>query len=84
MATSPITSGGNANQAVQQPPQSDATRQAADAKRAADQAARTEQLNKQRQAEQAQREQQAQQNQQAKPVVNTQGQVTGQVVNTVA
>ncbi len=81
MAISSVTSGG-ANQPVQQTQQSADNRQA-EAQRAADQAARAEELNRQRQAEQAQQERQTQQNRQA-PVVNTQGQVTGQVINTVA
>jgi hypothetical protein len=69
---------------VQQPSE---TRVASDAKRAADQAAQAEKAAAQRQAEQAQREQQAEQAQQSqppKPVVNTQGQVTGQLLNEVA
>lgn len=66
---------------------SSATRVAADNKKAADQTAQTERVVEQRQTEQAQREQrteEAQQSQPPKPVVNTQGQVTGQLLNEVA
>lgn len=80
MAISSVTSGG-ANQTVQQTQQSADSRQV-EAQRAAEQAARAEELDRQRQAERTQQERQAQ-NQQP-PVVNTQGQVTGQVINTVA
>lgn len=64
-----------------------APRVAADNKKAAEQSAQTERVAEQRQAEQAQRDQQTQQAQQSqppKPVVNTQGQVTGQLLNEVA
>lgn len=63
------------------------TRVATDARKAADQAAQTEKVAAQRQTEQAQRDKEAQQTQQSqppKPVVNTQGQVTGQLLNEVA
>jgi hypothetical protein len=69
------------------PVQPNETRVATDAKKAADQAAQTEKAAAQRQTEQVQREQEAQQTQQSeppKPVVNTQGQVTGQLLNEVA
>lgn len=70
---------------VQQQPSE--PRVTADAKKAAVQAAQTEKVAAQRQAEQTQRKeeaQQAQQSQPPKPVVNTQGQVTGQLLNEVA
>jgi len=82
MAIESVSSTGS--QPVQQP---NATRVAADTKKAADQAAQAEKVAAQRQTEQAQREQetqQAQQSQPPKPVVNTQGQVTGQLLNEVA
>lgn len=82
MDISALTSGNNPAQAVQQA-RPDDVRQV-ESRKAVEQATRTEEANKRQQAEQAQREQQAQQNQQSKPVVNTQGQVTGQVVNIVA
>lgn len=64
-----------------------APRVAADNKKAAEQSVQAERVAEQRQAEQTQREQQtreAQQSQPPKPVVNTQGQVTGQLLNEVA
>lgn len=82
MAIESVSSAGN--QPVQQP---NAPRVAADTKKAADQAAQAEKVAAQRQTEQAQRDkeaQQAQQSQPPKPVVNTQGQVTGQLLNEVA
>ncbi|OGS80567.1 MAG: hypothetical protein A2061_00825 [Gallionellales bacterium GWA2_59_43] len=82
MAIDSVSSAGN--QPIQQPSE---TRVATDAKKAADQAAQTEKVAAQRQAEKAQQEQQAQQARQSeppKPVVNTQGQVTGQLLNEVA
>lgn len=82
MAIDSVSSAGS--QPVQQPSE---TRVATDARKAATQAAQTEKAAAQRQTEQAQREQQAEQVQQSqppKPVVNTQGQVTGQLLNEVA
>lgn len=82
MAIDAVSSAGN--QPIQQP---SATRVAADTKKAADQAAQAEKVAAQRQTEQAQRDketQQAQQSEPPKPVVNTQGQVTGQLLNEVA
>ncbi len=64
-----------------------APRIAADNKKASEQAVQAERAAEQRQSEQVQREQQAkeaQQSQPPKPVVNTQGQVTGQLLNEVA
>jgi len=84
MAIDAVSSAGNANRPVQQPTES---RVATDTKKAANQAAQQEKVVAQQQAEQAQREQQVQQEQQSqppKPVVNTQGQVTGQLLNEVA
>lgn len=81
MAINSVTSG-SAPQTVQQTQQSADSRRV-EAQRAAEQAARAEELDRQRQAERTQQERQAQQNQQP-AVVNTQGQVTGQVINTVA
>lgn len=77
-----INSVSNASPPVQQP--SSDTRQAAEAKKVADQAVQASKVDEKRQAEQVQQEQRAQQEQQSKPVVNTQGQVTGQLVNTTA
>lgn len=82
MAIDAVSSAGN--RPVQQPAES---RVATDAKKAVDQAAQQEKVVAQQQTEQAQREQQVQQEQQSqppKPVVNTQGQVTGQLLNEVA
>lgn len=84
MAIDSVSPAGNASRPAPQPSE---TRIATDTKKAADQAAQSEKAAAQRQAEQAQREeqtQQAQQSQPPKPVVNTQGQVTGQLLNEVA
>jgi hypothetical protein len=72
MAINPVSSSaGAAAQAVQQPKPQQAETPKADASRSADEAARK------RQAEQQQPEQ-------AKPVVNAEGQKTGQVINVTA
>lgn len=84
MAIDSASAVGNASRPV--PPPSE-PRIATDTKKAADQTAQTEKAATQRETEQAQREQQTQQAQQSqppKPVVNTQGQVTGQLLNEVA
>lgn len=85
MAIDSASAVGNASRPVPQPSE---PRIATDTKKAADQTAQTEKAaTQQRQTEQAQREQQTQQAQQSqppKPVVNTQGQVTGQLLNEVA
>lgn len=84
MAIDSVSSAGKTYQPIQQPNE---TRIASDAKRAADQAFQAAKVEEQRQAEQAKREQQTQQAQQSpppKPVVNTKGQVTGQLLNEVA
>lgn len=85
MAIDTASAVGNASRPVPQPSE---PRIATDTKKAADQTAQTEKAaTQQRQTEQAQREQQTQQakeSQPPKPVVNTQGQVTGQLLNEVA
>lgn len=84
MAVDSVNTVSSASRPVQQPSES---RVATDVKKSAEQAAQTQKAAEQRQAEQAQREQQTQQAQQSqppKPVVNTQGQVTGQLLNEVA
>lgn len=84
MAIDSVSAASNASRPAPQPSES---RIATDTKKAAEQAAQTEKAATQRQTEQAQREQQMQQAQQSqppKPVVNTQGQVTGQLLNEVA
>lgn len=82
MAINPVSSAGSTSPPVQQA--SSEARQAAEARKAADQAAQASSVDEKRQAEQAQQDQRAQQEQQSKPVVNTQGQVTGQLLNEVA
>lgn len=70
---------------VQPPRQNDAAKQA-EASREKEQATQARQADEvqKRQAEQAQQQQRAQQEQPPKPVTNSQGQVTGQLLNTVA
>lgn len=82
MAINPVSSAGSAIPPIQQP--SSEARQAIEAKRTADQAAQASSVDEKRQAEQAQQDQRVQQEQQSKPIVNTQGQVTGQMLNEVA
>lgn len=81
MAIDSVSSAGNAYQPVQQPNE---TRVASEAKRTADQAVQTAKVDEQRKTAQVQREQQAQQSPPPKPVVNTQGQATGQLLNEIA
>jgi hypothetical protein len=81
MAIDSVSSAGNAYQPVQQPNE---TRVASEAKRTADQAVQATKVDEQRKTAQVQREQQAQQSPPPKPVVNTQGQATGQLLNEIA
>jgi hypothetical protein len=84
MAVDSVNTANSASRPVQQPSEN---RVATDAKKSAEQTAQTQKVAEQRQAEQAQRDQQTQQAQQSeppKPVVNTQGQVTGQLLNEIA
>jgi len=81
MAIDAVSPAGGAYPPAQQ---SGENRGASDARKAADEAARIAKTEEQRQAEQARQDQQAQQNQPPKPVVNAQGQVTGQLLNEVA
>jgi len=78
MAIDSVSSAGNAYQPVQQPNE---TRVASEAKRTADQAVQTAKVEEQRQTAQTQHEQQSPP---PKPVVNTQGQATGQLLNEIA
>lgn len=81
MAIDAVSPAGGAYQPAQQ---SGENRNTTDARKSADEAVRTAKTEEQRQAEQARQDQQTQQNQPPKPVVNAQGQVTGQLINEVA